>query len=152
MFELDEAMKDFLAGGVAVQVGTASNAGKPQAANAWGPRVNPNGTVTVFLDTDASGPTLANLAMNGRIAVIFADPITYRSIQFKGKWLTSAVPTEDERAWVRRHRDLFASTTVLVGDNPEAMRNRWLQDTTRIDFSVERAFDQTPGPNAGREL
>lgn len=152
MYAIDEATKEFLEGGMAVQVGTANAAGRPQIANAWGPRINEDGTISLFLDSAGAASTLANLASNGRIAVIFADPITYRSIQFKGKWLSAAAPTEMETAWVQRHRELFTSATVLVGDNPEAMRNRWWQEVTRIDFQVESAFDQTPGPNAGLPL
>lgn len=152
MYAIDEATKEFLEGGMAVQVGTANHAGVPQVANAWGPRINPDGSISLFLDSASAASTMANLASNGRIAVIFADPITYRSIQFKGKWLSAAAPTDLERAWVQRHRELFTSATVLVGDNPEAMRNRWWQEVTRIDFEVQTAYDQTPGPNAGMPL
>lgn len=152
MVTLADDVVEYLGGGVAVQVGTASTAGKPQVANAWGPRLNPDGTMSVFLDTAAAGQTLANLATNGKIAVITADPISYRSLQFKGRWIAAAQPTDDERAWVQRHRELFTTATTLVGDNPESMRNRWLPDTTRIDFSIDAVFDQTPGPNAGLPL
>ena len=100
----------------------------------------------------AAGQTLANLAVNGKIAVITADPVSYRSIQFKGKWLSSSQPTDDEREWVKRHRELFTTAMALVGDDPEAIRNRWLDEVTRVDFEVEAAFDQTPGPNAGQPL
>lgn len=152
MYQLSDDVLDYLEGGVAVQVGTVDAAGRPQVANAWGPKPNPGGTMTLYLDTAAAGQTLANLAMNGRIAVITADPVTYRSIQFKGRWLSAAQPSDEERAWVQRHRDLFTTAASLVGDNPEAMRNRWLPDTTRIDFAIETAFDQTPGPHAGMPL
>ncbi|MEO8540901.1 MAG: pyridoxamine 5'-phosphate oxidase family protein [bacterium] len=152
MYEFDDDMREFLSGAIALQIGTASNAGKPQVANAWGPRINPDGTLSVFLDTAASGTALTNLTLNGRIALITADPISYRSFQFKGRWLSASQPTPEERAWVQRHRELFTTAMALVGDNPESMRNRWLEETTRIDFTVEHAFDQTPGPNAGAEL
>ena len=153
MYEFDPATKAFLeGGGLAAQVGSADANGRPQVAAAWGPRENGDGTLSVFLDTARAGRTLANLAMNRRIALIVADPISYRSIQFKGEWLTAAVPTEEERAWVQRHREVFASNLALVGDSPGAIRNMWMEETTRIDFTVHAAFDQTPGPQAGQPL
>lgn len=152
MYSIDAPLKEFLESGVAAQAGTADLAGRPAIIWAWGPRVNPDGSITVFFDTPRAARALANLATNGSIAVIFADPITYRSVQIKGRWRSSAQPTDEERAWVRNHRDRFASVTVLIGDSPEAMRNTWMEDTTRIDFEPEAGFDQTPGPNAGLPL
>jgi hypothetical protein len=152
MYCLDEDSLEYLGSGIAVQIGTASDAGKPQIANAWGPRLNPDGTMSVFVDTAAAGQTLANLAMNGKIAVITAHPISYRSMQFKGRWISAAQPSDEDPALVQRHRELFTSAVTLVGDNPESMRNRWLPETTRIDFAIEAVFDQTPGPAAGTEL
>jgi hypothetical protein len=153
MYQFDPDTTAFLDGaGLAAQVGSADPAGRPQVAVAWGPRENGDGTISVFLDTARAGRTLANLAMNRNIALIVADPISYRSIQFKGEWLTTAVPTEDERAWVQRHREVFASNLALVGDSPGAIRNMWMDEITRIDFTVRAAFDQTPGPRAGQPL
>lgn len=152
MYELNDDVLEYLRGGIAVQVATATPTGRPQATNAWGPRWNGDGTITLFLDTAAAGQTLANLAVNGKIAVITADPVSYRSIQFKGKWLSASQPTDEEREWVKRHRELFTTAMALVGDDPEAIRNRWLDEVTRVDFEVEAAFDQTPGPNAGLPL
>ncbi|MCC6959055.1 MAG: pyridoxamine 5'-phosphate oxidase family protein [Dehalococcoidia bacterium] len=152
MYHFSDNVLEYLRSGIAVQTATVSPGGRPQAANAWGPRCNENGTMTLFLDTAAAGQTLANLAVNGKIAVITADPVSYRSIQFKGKWLSASQPTDEEREWVKRHRELFTTAMALVGDDPEAIRNRWLDEVTRVDFEVEAAFDQTPGPNAGLPL
>jgi len=152
MYQIDAALKEFLESGVAVQVGTASAEGKPHAVNGWGPRINAGGTVSVFIEAKRASRPLANLATNPKVAVIFGDPITYRSIQLKGRWRSTALPSEEDQQWVTRHRNLFHSTTALVGDNPNSIRNLWMDDVMRIDFEVEQAFDQTPGPEAGRPL
>ena len=81
-----------------------------------------------------------------------ADPITYRSVQLKGAWLSTSGATEEDHAWVKRHRELFASNVVLVGEGPEAIRNTYMSDIIRIDMRVDAAFDQTPGPEAGKPL
>ncbi|MGE0599791.1 MAG: pyridoxamine 5'-phosphate oxidase family protein [Dehalococcoidia bacterium] len=152
MFQIDPALKEFLESGIAVQVGTADREGHPRAAAAWGPRVNADGSVSVFLDAERSPRPLANLAENPKIAVVFGDPISYRSVQLKGRWKATSAPTAEEKAWVKRHREQYASVTVLVGDRAEAMRNTWMEEVIRIDLEVDAAFDQTPGPNAGLPL
>ena len=70
----------------------------------------------------------------------------------KGPLLETGEPTEAERAWVTRQRDAMTVSTSLIGDPPHIIRNLWMDDVVRIDFQAERAFDQTPGPNAGRPL
>jgi hypothetical protein len=133
-------------------MGTASAEGKPHAVAGWGARVNGDGTMSVFIEAKRAARPLANLATNPKIAVVFGDPITYRSVQLKGRWRSTAVPSEEDERWVTHHRDLFHSTTALVGDNPNSIRNLWMDEVTRIDFDVHEAFDQTPGPEAGRPL
>ena len=81
-----------------------------------------------------------------------ADPISYRSVQLKGVFVETGEPTEVDRAWVQRHREMFLIATTLVGDSPTAMRNRWLDDIVRVTYRPERAFDQTPGKHAGIPL
>lgn len=153
MFQIDGSMKEFVESGVAVLVGTGSADGRPHVAQGWGPRVRDDGTsMDVFLDVSRADLSLANLNSNGRIAVTFAHPVTYRSVQFKGAFRESSEPDEADRSWVQQHRENFLVTTSLVGDPAWVIRNMWLEETVRVAFEVERAFDQTPGPEAGKPL
>ena len=152
MYDVTPELKEFLESQVAVQAGTADASGRPAIVNAWGPRVNRDGTITVFFDTRRAAQPLANLATNPRIALVFGDPITYKSVQVKGRWLATLAASVADLEWVQRHRELFASATVLVGDSPDSMRNMWGEEVTRVDLAPEAAFDQTPGPNAGATL
>lgn len=152
MYAIDADLEAFLLGGVACQVATADLEGRPQSGWAWGPRVNADGSLTLFVETKRAARRLANLPLNPRVAAIFADPISYRSIQLKGTWLSTRGATEEDQAWVKRHRELFASNVVLIGEGPEAIRNMYMSDIIRIDMRVDAAFDQTPGPEAGKPL
>lgn len=152
MYRIDAELKEFLESGVALQVGTANLDGEPHGGSAWGPRVNDDGTCTVFLDTRRAARQLANLAMNPKLAVVFAHPVSYRSVQLKGRWISTSAATKEDDDWVKLHREQFATNVVLIGDSPETIRNTWMLDVIRIDFAVEAAFDQTPGPNAGQPL
>jgi pyridoxamine 5'-phosphate oxidase-like protein len=152
-FRIDGDLKEFVESGVAVLVSTGDEQRRPHLAYAWGPRVRSDGsTIDVFLDTARSGQTLANARANGKMAMTVADPVSYRSVQLKGAFGDTGEATAEDAAWVQRHREAFVVSTSLVGDPPEAIRGLWMDDVVRVSFSVERAFDQTPGPGAGKPL
>ena len=153
LYRVDDELKDFLESGVAAVVGTASADGRPHVARAWGMRVcEGREAMSIFLETARAAATLADLEATGLIAVTVASPVTYRSVQLKGRWSGKAEADSEDLAWVQRHRDAFATEAALVGDPPNVVRSRWMQDLFRVDFAIERAFDQTPGPLAGQPL
>lgn len=152
-FKIDRALKDFVESGVGVLVGTGDANGRPHLAYGWGPRVAADGaSVDVFIDSLRAGQTLSDVRANGRIAVTIGHPVSYRSVQLKGTVIAHGDATESDDDWVRKHREAFVVATSLVGDPPETIRNLWLDDVTRLSFTVEQAFDQTPGPEAGKPL
>lgn len=152
-FKINGALKEFVESGVGVLVGTGDANGRPHLAYGWGPRVGADGaTVDVFIDSLRSGQMLSDVRANGRIAVTIGHPVSYRSVQLKGRVLDHGEATEPDDDWVRKHREAFVIATSLVGDPPETIRNLWLEDVTRVSFQVEQAFDQTPGPEAGKPL
>ena len=109
-------------------------------------------TIDVFLDEARAAQTLANARANGRVAMTIADPVSVRSVQFKGAFIEAGEATEEDQAWVLRHREAFVVTTSLVGDPPAIIRGLWMDEVVRLSFHAEVAFDQTPGPNAGKPL
>ncbi|MCK9519110.1 MAG: pyridoxamine 5'-phosphate oxidase family protein [Dehalococcoidia bacterium] len=153
MYRIDDDLKEFLESGVAILVGSADEQGHPQLAQGWGPMVAADRVhMSVFLDTARAHRTLANLRATRNVAVTFASPISYRSVQIKGHFLDTATPNATERDWVQHHRHAFLTATALIGDPLAGSRNLWMDDVIRLDFSVDRAFNQTPGPEAGNPL
>ncbi len=154
MYTIDDELREFIQSGVAVVVGTADDRGRPQLTYGWGPRVRDDRTsLSLFLDIGRADATLENLRTTGKIAVTFASPISYRSVQLKGTFLGMSDATAADRDWVQQHRDAFMTAAALVGDPMRgSSRNRWMEDVLRIDFTVEQAFNQTPGPSAGDAL
>ncbi len=153
MFVISAPLKEFIESGVAVLIGTVAPDGSPRLAYAWGPRVHPDGQrLTVYVDEPRAGSLLEGRASNPQVAATFTDPVSVRSVQVKGRILDIGVPTEAERAWVTRHREAFTASTSLIGDPPNVIRNLWMEHTVRVELTAERAFDQTPGPNAGVAL
>jgi hypothetical protein len=153
MYTIADDLKEFVESGVATIVGTGNEAGRPTVAFGWAPRVaGDRTTIEFFLDTARADTTLANLEANGKIAVTLAHPVSYRSVQFKGHFLEVHETTEADKPWVQQQRDAFVTTTSLIGDPPGIIQKMWMEDTLRVAFRVERAFDQTPGPEAGKPL
>ena len=153
MYRIDENLKDFIESGVATLVGTGDAAGRPQIAFGWAPRViDADGVMEVFIDTARAERTLDNLRENGRIAVTFAHPVSYRSVQLKGQFRDVSETSADDMAYVQQRREGFVTATSLIGDPPDVIRAMWLDDVVGVTFAVEHAFDQTPGPTAGQPL
>ena len=154
MFRIDEELKEFIHRGVAVVLGTASAEGRPHVTYVWGPKVlDSSAGLHVFLEVPRSERPVANLEATRLAAVTFAEPVSYRSFQLKGRYQGVTPATSDEASWVQRHRDAFASQTALIGDSPGVRRNAWMDaPLLRLEIDVEAGFDQTPGPNAGHPL
>ena len=151
MFQVDDELKEFFESGVAVLIGTVDGQGRPRVSYAWGPRVHPGGErLSVYVERLRSAPLLTGGPQ--QIAVTFTQPVSARSVQVKGHILEVGEPNEAELAWVSRHRDAMTVSTSLIGDPPAIIRNLWLDDVIRIDLTIERAFDQTPGPTAGQPI
>jgi len=154
-FLIDDELRLFLESGVATVVGTADEAGRPHVCFGWGTRVIQDGTrLEVCVEPSRGAAVLRDAAATGAIAVTYASPTTYRSVQLKGR-ATSIVPgTTEDHARVQQQRDAFLSATSLVGDIPAIVKGHWAgeADLQRIEIEVARAFDQTPGPMAGRAL
>ena len=153
-FQISADLKGLIESGVAVLVASGDAGRRPHVVLGWGPRVRSDrSTIDVFLDAPRSAQTLSNAAGNGHIAMTVADPVSYRSAQFKGCFVESAEASADDVAWVGSRREAFVVSTSLIGDPPEAIRGMWMDaGLVRLTFRVERAFDQTPGPGAGKPL
>jgi hypothetical protein len=146
-------LKEFAESSVAVTVGVNHPAHGPRLASGWGFRIHPESSrAEVFVDVRSSGQVVEALRTDGRIAVVLADPVSYRSVQFKGRVLDLGEPSPLDRAWVARTRELFTAGVALIGEAPAVSRNGWTEEVTRVAFSVAEVFDQTPGLNAGRRL
>ena len=153
MYKIDAELKEFIESGVACLVGTGNAEGRPHVVYGWGPRVRAGGAeVDVFIDAPRSATALSDLRENPRIALTLAHPVSYRSVQLKGSFRSTQEPDDEDLARVQAHRDAFLVTTTLVGDPPNTITNLWMEEVVRVSFAVERAFDQTPGPEAGKPL
>ena len=154
MHEIDDSLKEFIESPVAAVMGTASAAGRPHVVYCWGPVVGDDRqTVSFHVNESVAAEALADIVETSRVALTVADPITYRSVQLKGRCLGTRLSSDEDEAIVQRHFESFLSVTSVIGDPPAAIRNlKRAEPLRRFLLQVEAAYDQTPGPDAGRPL
>lgn len=142
--------------GVSAIVASCDAALRPSLMRAMGSRISDGGRqITVYLRRSQARQLLADIAATGRIAVVFSDPPSHRTVQVKASaarirdW-----QAEDEPA-LQRYVPALQRAIAQVGYGPEytaAMLNAPRDDLVAVEFTPEVAFDQTPGPRAGAPL
>ena len=150
---LDPELHDFIHGPVLTLVGTRSAELRPRMARGWAPRLYSDGeSLELFIDRPSGVAAIANLRQNGHIAVTLEEPVSHKSIQLKGRCLEISDPTPDDLRVLEERRRQISDILVSVGESPETVRNMWSTQVVKVRCLVERAFDQTPGPGAGKAL
>lgn len=147
------ALADLIDIGVAVVVATRDADMRPRLGRGWGAEVLAGDALRLCVDAPEGSPLRAALAARREIAVTFAQPSTYRSVQVKGMVTATAEPTAEQFASVDRHETSFAADAALVGV-PVRMVARMLDRTSllSVTLTVEAVYNQTPGAKAGDRL
>lgn len=154
MADIDDELRAFLHGEGALVIGTHDAGLRPEITRGWGLRVLDRETVELCVGLPSSRRTLENVEQNGRIAATFVAPIEYRQVQLKGRVVAILEATAEDREWVERSRLGFMRRVEPLGIPPDLCPRFWTYDDrlTKVRVAVEEAFDQTPGPRAGRRL
>ncbi len=144
---------EFLQSGLSILCGTRSDRLLPEACRAVGARVDAGGSeLTVFLPVATAECTVANLRDNGRLAVCFSRAIDHRSVQVKGRVLTIADASEEDRREVLRYRRALAGAWAEIGIPPRITLRMAHWPCHAVRLRAEAVFNQTPGPGAGSVL
>ena len=142
--------------GVSVNVASRDAALRPSLMRAVGSDVAPDGSrITVYLARSQSGQLLQDIASTGHLAVVFSEPATHRSVQLKAGAATLRPATESDRPVLARYLASMEHEVARVGFPPpltRAMLACRLDDVVAVTFAPEEAYDQTPGPRAGKSL
>jgi hypothetical protein len=110
--------------------------------------------VTVILPERGSRQVLEDLRANGRIAVVFSEPTTDRTLQVKGDDAVIRPADDEDAARVEQHLRNFVDEIGQLGFGAEVAHTMLGHDAHRVavEFTVAAAFEQTPGPAAGEPL
>lgn len=143
-----------IARGVSVNVASCDQRLRPSAMRAMGSAVDPaTGNVTVYLARSQAAQLLRDIEAGGRIAATFSQPSSHRTVQFKATRASIRPAAEADRPVLERYLASMEHEIGQVGHPPRNTRAllAWrLEDLVAVSFAPEQAFDQTPGPKAGR--
>jgi hypothetical protein len=153
---LDAELASFIQGGVSVVIASSDGALEPDVVRGCGCRVSRNlRRVTVFYDRARGDGLLQDFAANGRIAVVFSQPSTHRTIQLKGVDAGTVRSAASDLALARAHREKWMEELCRLGYTREFSAAVWgplPESLAAISFTPTAAFQQTPGPAAGQQL
>ncbi|MEY2397588.1 MAG: hypothetical protein QOJ00_762 [Actinomycetota bacterium] len=145
-------LADFLDSGVAMLGASADEHGQPEPFRIWSASVPTEGRVRVLINAEARR-TFECVTAGTRIALLFSDIGTFRSLQMKGAATGAAQPsTPDDMARFRRYEEHFGIALAQIGHPPRLNMSMRPLGVFAVEVDVEQMFDQTPGPGAGAEV
>lgn len=143
-----------IARGVSVNVGSRDAALRPSVMRAMASDVSGDGrTITVYLARRQSEQLLLDIGTTGRIAVMFSEPSTNRTVQVKASRAETRNAVASDEAVLQRYLQSMEVEIERVGYRREltrAMLACRLDDLVAVSFTPEQVFEQTPGPRAGQ--
>jgi hypothetical protein len=146
----DDALLRHLQPGRSILVGTVDPTGWPAACRGVSLVVDEDRQgFTVYVPVATGAETVANVASNGRIAVVASEPASHSTLQLKGRTRAVRVARDDEEERVRLSVERFADSLDAVGLPRGVTRTMTCWPAFAIEVAVEAVFDQTPGPRAG---
>jgi hypothetical protein len=156
MIQLPESMVQFLHDRVVVYLGARDAQLQPRFSSCLGIHVGQDRSqITVYVlesDMQSLGPALDH---NGQMALLVAEAGSHTTYQFKGELVGQYPSTEQDYAiqglWLQKLEAMFEAQpyTQHVAARLHFRRRR---PTRALTMRIREAFDQTPGPGAGRAL
>lgn len=150
----DEVL-EFIQSGVSVIVGVVGADGRAQAGRGLATRVVGGGVIRLMYPTEGNAAITAASQLGGPIAATFSAPLSHRTIQLKSGSSQAEQLEPEDRISVERQMDAFAAVLRVLGFPPPFVKAFCENRSRRIgvlSFVPHAAFEQTPGPGAGREL
>ncbi len=132
----------------------ATDRHRPHTVRAIGGRRD-GGRIVLFVPRRQGRRVLEDVAANGRVAVVFSQPSTHRTVQLKGRD-ARIVPLEPgDRALALAYRDALSADLQRIGYPPTlavALLEGLDEGADGVAFTPDEGYDATPGPRAGAPL
>jgi Pyridoxamine 5'-phosphate oxidase len=146
-------LMELVSAGASLVVGTVSADGEPRATRGWAVQVVDERTRRIRVVMGGDDQVSVENLKNGRVALTGADVRTLRSVQLKGRVVSTAPATDEDVHLVADHSGAFFRAVHETDGMPIALLERLLPATVvAVEFEVEEMFDQSPGPGAGSEI
>lgn len=152
---VSDEIASFIESGVSIVVGVVGPGGRALGGRALAARVARDAAIRVIYPDEGNDAITKAAQSGGPIAVTFSAPLSHRTLQIKGFSSRTEHLEPDDEVCVRQQGDAFAAILVAVGHSPVFVKafSDYLSSTLLVfSFPAEEAFEQTPGPGAGRSL
>jgi hypothetical protein len=110
----------------------------------------------LWVDTAQAAELLEALGTQPRLAVVFSEPPTHRTLQLKGQLLAIEGPADElGLKLATEHAEGFATVIGALGfpgDLALALVGPQPQRLGSLLFAADAAYEQSPGPRAGLRL
>jgi hypothetical protein len=149
------AQAELITGRVSIIVASRDARLRPHVMRAVGCRLSPDRhRVTVLLPEGGGREVLDNLRENRQVAVVFSRPSNNVTVQLKGTDATVSPCGPDDKTLAVGYLQGFIEEIGRLGHAAEVAHTLLGQEGAlmAVQFTVSAAFEQTPGPAAGRPL
>lgn len=153
---LDDAVLALMGRRVSIIVASRDREHRPHLMRAIGWRLSADRRrISVLMTARTSVPVIDDVRDNGAIAVVFSEPTTHHSVQLKGRAavVEPTIPGDDEL--LETYAERLTEELGQLGFAPafvRALLDRSESEVVAVTFTPTHAFEQTPGPRAGRPL
>jgi hypothetical protein len=152
---LSREIVEFMESGVSITVGVVGADGRAKTGRAMSARVFDGSVIRLSYAAEGNAALAATARSGGPIAVTFSAPMSHRTIQIKGYSCTTAEVEPDDHANAIRQSEAFAGVLSALG-YPQgfatAVSDYRSSTLCVLCFTAQAAFEQTPGPGAGRSI
>ena len=123
----------------------------PEVTRVLAARVEAGADVLRFVVATAFAERfLEDSRATGRGAMVACELTTYRTYQFKGRYVGTEAATAEDEAAVKANLDAFDALVTHVGIDPSRYRGTFdVAPYTALTLAVDAVFDQTPRVGAG---
>ena len=155
MASLTPDMLEFIASGVAHQVGARSADGMPCICRALAAQEEADGRVVVLISGESGYEVLDAIRANGLVSLVMVAPESFRALHLKGSDATVESGELHYRPLVEQRRLRFQRQLESHGF-PSEYTHAWYSidgvELMAIRFTPNGAWNQTPGPGAGARV
>jgi len=153
---IDDEHAAFLTAGVSISVGSRNADHFPNLTRGLGCRIaDDRSRLAVFVVAEQSRELLDDIRGNGHVAVVFSQPSTHRTVQLKGVDGAIEVLGNGDRQCIDGYRRAFTDELGALGYGSlfvQTLLDGSGSEIVAVSFTPSAAFQQTPGPLAGRPL
>lgn len=130
--------------------------GRPAICRGLAARSLTDGRIEVLAAVSVSDDVVEAVAATGKVAYVAAHPGNNRALHIKGRDAEIFMPTAADADWFSRNGERFVAQVIQLGFDGEHIFKQWygfaVERLRGVRFTPCGAWDQTPGPGAGKAV